>query len=268
MLNHQDDVSVYGSFVLGANIPIVPISDNRPGHMMTYSATTIINLTTTNEATFDIGHNQINIDPTVQGGMTRAMLGLTGLNTLYTPNADYVPSFSFAGTRIGNSPSFNTADAPFYNYNTTIEAIDNFSKIWNQHAIKAGAYVQRSRKDQTSFAAANGSINFGDDANNPLDSGFGWANAALGIFDSYQQASKYATGMYRYTNAEFYVQDTWKVNARLTLDSGIRLSWIQPQFDASLQTSNFLPGKWSGSQAPRLYYPASIRAATAPPSTR
>jgi len=30
---------------------------------------------------------------------------------------------------------------------------------------------------------------------------------------------------------------------------------IQPQFDASLQNSNFLPDKWDPSQAPRLYYP-------------
>jgi hypothetical protein len=255
VLNHQDDVSAYGSFVLGSNLPIVPISDNRPGRMIVVSATTIINPTTTNEATFDIGHNMIHIDPTVAGGMTRASLNLTGLNTLYTPNADYAPSFTFNGTRIANSPSFNTADAPFYNYNTTIEAIDNFSKVWGEHTIKTGVYVQRSRKDQTSFAPANGSINFGDNPNNPLDTGFGWANAAMGIFNSYTQASKYATGMYRYTNAEAYVQDTWRVNARLTLDYGIRFSWIQPQYDASLQTSNFLPNDWSASKAPRLYYP-------------
>lgn len=255
VLNHQNDVSSYGSFVLGANIPIVPISDDRPGRMVTVNATTLISRTATNEATFDIGHNQINIDPTVTGGMTLTALKLTGLNSLYKSNADYAPSFSFGGTRIANSPSFNTADAPFYNYNTTIEGIDNFSKIWNQHNIKVGGYVQRSRKDQTTFAPSNGSINFGDDANNPLDSGFGWANAALGIFDSYTQASKYATGMYRYTNFETYVQDTWKLNARLTLDYGVRFSWIQPQFDASLQTSNFLPGKWDPAQAPRLYDP-------------
>ena len=32
-----------------------------------------------------------------------------------------------------------------------------------------------------------GSMNFGNDSNNPLDSGFGYANAALGIFSSYAQ---------------------------------------------------------------------------------
>jgi len=255
VLNHQDQVSYYGSFVLGANFPVVPISDNRPGRMITLNATTLVSPSTTNEASFDIGHNQIDIDPTVKGGMTRTALKLTALNTLYPPNADYVPSFSFGGTRIDHSPSFGTSNAPFYNYNTTIEAIDNFSKILNQHTIKTGAYIQRSRKDQTTFAPSNGSVNFGDDPNNPLDSGFGWANAALGIFDSYTQASKYATGMYRYTNVEGYIQDTWRLNSRLTLDYGLRLSWIQPQFDASLQTSNFLPGKWDPSQAPRLYYP-------------
>jgi hypothetical protein len=256
ILNHQDDVSAYGSFVLGANVPIVPISDNRPGYLTSYSVLTMINPTTTNEATFDIAHNQINIAPTVKGGLTLGSTNLTGLNSLYSPYQDYLPSFDFSGTRIGNSPSFGSSDAPFYNYNTTIEVIDNFSKVWGQHSFKAGFYFQRSRKNQSSFAPFNGTVHFGDDPNNPLDSGFGYSNAALGVFDYYQQASKYAIGAYRYTNAEFYLQDTWKVTRRLTFDYGIRFSYIQPQYDSSDQASNFLPSAWSASAAPQLYQPA------------
>ncbi|MGH9407560.1 MAG: carboxypeptidase regulatory-like domain-containing protein [Terriglobia bacterium] len=254
-INHQDDNSFYGSFVLGANFPIDRIDDHRPSHLLTFDATTTINPTTVNEASFDVGHNLITIAPVTAGALSRTKLGLSNLPTFYTPNDDYIPSFGFNGSRIANSPSFGTSDAPFYNFNTTIEAIDNFSKIWGQHFLKLGIYMQRSRKNQTSFAASSGSYNFGDDASDPLDTGFGFANAALGIFDSFSQASKYATGAYRYTNLEWYAQDTWKVRPRLTLDYGIRLSYIQPQYDASLQTSNFIPSAWSAANAPLLFQP-------------
>lgn len=254
-INHQDDNSYYGSFVLGANFPIVRVDDHRPSHLLTFDATTTINPTTVNEASFDVGHNLITIDPVVAGALSRTKLGLSSLPTFYTPNDDYIPAFTFNGTRIANSPSFGTSDAPFYNYNTTIEGIDNFSKIIGQHFVKLGIYMQRSRKNQTSFAASSGSYNFGDDASNPLDSGFGFANADLGIFDSFSQASKYATGAYRYTNLEWYAQDTWKVRPRLTLDYGMRFVYMQPQYDASLQTSNFLPSSWSAANAPLLFQP-------------
>ena len=37
------------------------------------------------------------------------------------------------------------------------------------------------------------------------------ANAALGVFNSYTQASKYALPEWRYHNYEWYVQDNWKM---------------------------------------------------------
>jgi hypothetical protein len=258
-LDNKDSVtSAYGSFVLGSGFPKVPITDTRPGKSFVVSATTLISATMINEATFGFGHNQINIDP-VSNGLTRAA---TAINTpLLYPNAvqqDFIPRFSYAGTRIKNEQRFGTNNAPFFNYNTTIDWIDNISKVWNQHVFKAGIYIQRSRKDQTSFGPANGEINFGDSSSNKVsDTGFGFANMAIGAFTSYQQASSYLTGKYRYTNVEWYLQDQWKITRRLTLDYGIRFYWIQPQFDADLQTATFLPDRFNPAQAVRLYQPAT-----------
>src|SRR5262245_15710783 len=260
-LNNFDSVtSDYGSFVLGSNTPFgTPIKDARPGRSYAVGVTTIINPTMTNEFTWGYSHNQINIDP-INDGLSRAKTGLNNLPVLF-PSAiqnDFIPRFQFNGTRINNEPTFGTNNAPFFNYNTTIDWIDNLSKVWNQHVLKAGFYLQRSRKDQTSFANSSGQFNFGDSSGNPLDTGFGFANAAVGVFTSFNQASQYATGRYRYTNLEFYLQDTWKATRRLTLDYGMRFYWIQPQFDSSLQTATFLPERFDASKAVRLFRPANV----------
>ena len=58
-----------------------------------------------------------------------------------------------------------------------------------------------------------GAISFANDAANPLDTGFGFANAALGVFTSYQQQSKFVEGSFIYDQIDWYVQDNWKVNS-------------------------------------------------------
>ena len=87
-------------------------------------------------------------------------------------------------------------------------------------------------------------MDFGNDTNNALDSGFGYANAALGVFTQYTQASKFIEGSMLYNQLEFYVQDNWKVTNRLTLDYGMRFVHQQPQYDQFNQESNFFPDKW------------------------
>ena len=261
-VNNNDSItSNYGSFVLGTNMEHTKITDARPGHALALNLTKIINSRTYNEVTVGFGYNRINIDAT-DDTLSRTAAGLSSLPLLY-PGAvqnDYLPRFDF-GTRArgGNqAPTFGTNNAPFFNYNRTTDVIDNFTRTFNTHTVKAGMYFQYSQKDQTSFANANGDINFGDNTANPFDTGYGFANAALGIFNTYNQASQYATGKYRYKNVEWYVQDNWRPNARLTLDYGMRFYYVQPQYDSDLQTSTFFPELWDPAKAPRLYQPAIV----------
>ena len=61
----------------------------------------------------------------------------------------------------------------------------------------------------------------------------------------YQQASDFIEGQMVYNNTEFYVQDNWKVNSRMTLDYGMRFTHQQPQYDKNQQMSNFFPELWT-----------------------
>ena len=259
--NSQPFSYPYGSFVLGINVPVAPISYLNPGYSWATGATWILGPRTTNEFNMGVTHNSINIDE-AGDALTRTKSGVK-LPLLY-PNAvqnDYIPGFNFAGTNITSSfaPNFTSVgDAPFVNYNTVINISDSLTRVMGRHRLKTGIFMERSRKNQSSFGNNNGFYNFGDTTANPFDTGFGFANAALGVYQTMDQAVNYINGQYRYWNIEGFVQDTWKVTPHLTLDYGLRIAWYQPQYDASLQASTFVLSKWDPSKTPRLYQPQIV----------
>ena len=197
---------------------------------------------------------------------------------------DLHPSW-FDGTKInlppaygwGNRISGNTGDLPgppnqlypgYLNINRTQDLAISLTKVSGAHTYKAGFYNNHSFKAQNTGAGGvpnlgfQGYVNFGNDTNNALDTGFGFANAAVGVFTQYLQQSKLIEGSMIYNNTEFYLQDNWKLNSRLTLDYGVRFTHQSPQYDQFLQMSNFFPDQWSLANAPLLYVSGCSNGAT------
>ena len=177
------------------------------------------------------------------------------------------PTFAW-GTRVANAPPNNSA--PFSNFilDTRVRQRQRHpDEGRRQHTLKGGYYYFKSVQKRGT-GQHHGSISFANDTNNPLDTSFGFANAALGVFSSYSQLSRWGEGAYTAINHEVFIQDNWKVSQRLTLDYGMRFVHQVPNYDAYMKVSNFFPDQWTTANAPRLYVsaatPASIRA---PPPT-
>jgi hypothetical protein len=170
------------------------------------------------------------------------------------------------GSRIQGGAGICAAPGPpcqrypgWLNINRTQDMAISLTKVAGRHTIKTGFYNNHSFKAQNVGAGGGlsfqGQVEFNNDTNNALDTGFGFSNAATGVFTRYLQASDFIEGSMIYNNTEFYVQDNWKVNGRLTMDYGLRFTRQQPQFDQFQQMSNFFPDEWSPSAAPVLYIP-------------
>jgi carboxypeptidase family protein len=173
-----------------------------------------------------------------------------------------VPVFQWGGRVPNAGGNCTAACAPpnlgfpgWFNINNTKDFAISLTRVWGRHTLKGGFYNTHSFKAEQTSNNAFGTLNFQQDAvgTNPFDTSFGFANAAIGTFSSFQQAEKYIETSAIYNNREGYIQDNWKVNNRLTLDYGVRLVHQQAQYDTLGQASNFLPNEWSLGAAPLLY---------------
>jgi outer membrane receptor protein involved in Fe transport len=243
---HDETSMAYGQWNASYNIPFGPMSFGAPGWSFVSNVTTIINPTLTNEFVFGSSRNDLHITP-ITDAFNASKVGVS--YTMPFPDADklkLVQNWHFGG--VPNAPTVDFGGTPFLNYNHTYDITDSIAKVHGTHTIKGGIYLHKSQKDQTAFTSVNGIINFDRDTNNPLDANWAFANALLGNYDTLQQSNQVLNGQYRSWNIEWYVQDNWRATQKLTLDFGIRFYWVQPQYDAALQTS-----AWNKS----LYEPAA-----------
>jgi hypothetical protein len=170
---------------------------------------------------------------------------------------NFIPNVGFGGV-----PSSATSVSlgretpnPVHNYSF----VDNISWIKGKHTIKAGIYEEYAWKYQPSGVAYSGSYNFGNDSSNSaFGSQNGYSNALLGYFTSYSEQNLRLANIVDYWNSEWYVQDSWKVNKRLTLDLGVRFYNQTPQVDENGTWAIFDPAKYDPAKAPRLYAPATV----------
>jgi len=164
------------------------------------------------------------------------------------PNSDFSGIPSAARLRVnGRFPADNRYDIMNWDNKVTM--------IRGSHTIKTGIYGEWFRRDVNQGVDFNGRIDFGRDVNNPLDTGYAFSNAALGVFKSYTEPSSRPRMLSRGGGIEFFIQDNWKVNRKLTLDYGIRFYWIPPIFDKNDLIAGFQDNRFDPAQTVSLLQP-------------
>ncbi len=170
---------------------------------------------------------------------------------------DIIPNATYGGVT-GAANLFVEQRFPHIADHTILSFTDSVSKTWSGHTTKAGIYVDRFTSNRKLYGVFNGSLAFDRNVNNPLDSGYAYSNGVLGVFSSYTESSDVAFRRYRLGNIEWFAQDNWKVNRKLTLDLGVRFYWVPPITDADGLVSGFDLARFNAAKQPRLITPALV----------
>lgn len=229
----------------------------HPGWNLSVNLVSTFTPTLMNELSVGPSHTE-SIADGVNGNISLSKNGIS-LPLLYP--TDTIPDLGFNGLNNVNFGGGYLGATPWDQYNTTFNINDNLTWVKGTHTLKFGIFYQQSKKDQIAWGNINGQINF-----SPGPTGGGacptgesncvlgdpMASALLGSYDSLDQSTARPTGYFRYNQIEFYLQDTWKVTPRFTLDYGLRFAYIPPQFDALSQIGLFNPAAYNPATAVQI----------------
>ena len=137
---------------------------------------------------------------------------------------------------------------------------DNVTYNRGNHSFKFGMYYERLLNGEAAGSSWAGVISFTNSTSGNWNlaagnTGHPYANALLGDFQQYQE-----TQFRPHTNIEqdmvqWYAQDQWKLNRRLTLNYGVRFGWHTPFFQVDHVGSSFDPSLYDTGNPQRFYIP-------------
>lgn len=188
----------------------------------------------------------------------RTTIGFTAgqLNPSSNP-LNIVPNASFSG--VTNAANLSIEGRfPFYQRLNAFNLTDNTTKTLAAHTFKAGIMIERNYEGTNGNGNYYGSVAFGSDGNNPLNTGYAYSNAAMGVFQTYTEASNRIVLNFRQHAYEGFVQDAWRVSRRLTVEAGVRLHYLIPLYMSTNQLSSFSTSLWSAAKQPKLIQPAMV----------
>ncbi len=252
--DNDDEEWPYGSWVAG-NVNYDQVNTLRPqrGRGAVVNLTKVFTSTKVNEFTAGASTRGQTFNPVDPSKVARSRMANIGQWYPKSNESGAIPDMTFGGVQNYINPSLG--NIPYTNENPVFTWADNFSWLKNSHSLKFGAYIERMRKDEVGGPNTRGSFDFGRNTNNPLDSNYAFSNVLLGVFNSYSEGTFRPYSHYRYTQMEWYAQDSWRVNGKLTLDFGLRMYHSPAAHDDRFNITTFAPSLYDASKAARLIWP-------------
>jgi Carboxypeptidase regulatory-like domain/TonB-dependent Receptor Plug Domain len=244
----------------GANWPQMLRNNSSQGKALISRYQHIFSPTLVNELNVGYSHRPLN-DEVIEEELRRNQRDQVGLTLgQFNPGINplkLIPNATFGG--VTNAANLQIEGRfPLVTNHDIFSLTDSITKTLGTHTLKAGFYFDRVYAENQNAISFNGSFDFGRNANNPLDAGYAYANAILGVFNSYTEPSArpYPRALVR--NVEWFVQDNWKATRRLTIDYGVRFYVIAPSYEQDSLISGFVPERFDPKQQVRLIEPRRV----------
>jgi len=239
-------VDPFGTFSNSGILPTTPTLRMRPGQSFMIAETWLPTAHIVNEARANASWASQHIPP----------YGNTWLRSTYGFQYPQLYSGGQYDNSIPNATitgyaGFQGANFALMSPSTDIQLSDTISFTTGNHLLRAGAVYIRDRVDQNGRPYYTGNVAF-NAANNPLTTGNALADALLGNFRNYSEASADPVGFFRFSQPEAFVQDTWKVSSKLSLEIGVRWQYIEPMYTVANNMANFDQNRYNPAQAVQI----------------
>ncbi|PYX89929.1 MAG: hypothetical protein DMG67_13900 [Acidobacteria bacterium] len=264
-LHDNYDVTLPFGFSCGGSFPTCQENRRRPGTSYQLAHTWLITPTLINEASVNASWNGQRVPP-VGDAWKRSTYGFTFPQIFANGGGRFrnsIPDITISGT-CGVSPknvlnpvsaacpgSIKGQEHSLLSPTTDIAANETLTWSHGAHTLKGGVVVIRNRKDQNARSDYAGNVTF-TTSNSTNTTGNSLADALLGNFQDYKEASDDPTGHFRFTQYHAFVTDNWKVLRNLSLELGVRYQYAIPTYTQANNFSNFDPSLYDPTQAVTL----------------
>lgn len=225
------------------------------------SGTHIVSPSTFLEASAAASHHDETGPPYRQSDVERLNRKNSGatLPQLYPENnpLDLVPQGNFGGIT-GAPQIIYEGRFPMRGSDTLITSTVNLTRIAGSHTFKFGFYAERARNFEGNNGNFAGTMNFARNQNNPNNANHPYANALLGLFNTYTESTSRPWEQSRSTILEWFVQDNWKATRRLMLDYGVRFAWSQPYHSYRNEEAGFVRERFDPARQVLLVEPGRV----------
>jgi hypothetical protein len=209
-----------------------PVTAKNQSDSYTASLTHVFNPSLTNEVV--LGYTYINFPNsfTDPSKISRQALGYP-YQGVFGQSPQQIPSVDASGWGNGGPEYYNPGgfDPVLFATKYQFSAQDNLTKVWGTHTFKGGVYYEHVINEQPGNSDSEGLITLatwdGSSSGNTL------ADLLTGHGTNYQESSKNVLHNMAYNLFEGYVQDSWKMKPRLTVDYGVRVAYEGPWYDRS-----------------------------------
>jgi hypothetical protein len=195
--------------------------------------------------------------------LPRLFPGANTLNLMPQINFGLPSGFSAqsSGQSVPNAPSYGFDSRwPFDGTDQVQTVSSNLTWVKGSHNLKAGVYLEKMARNVSVYSTYNtaGSYYFGSDTASAVDTGYPYSNLLTGGFFAYGEDSVKQINHARYTQVDWFLQDTWKVAPRLTVDLGMRFQWQGPLHTKDQTLGVFDKALYDKSKAGQPLYPIMI----------